>query len=184
MTSLVPISFASDTVSTQQIGISVHTSQCISTHNPFGLHAKSPASKLLYHIEPNTHEALIQQRNYHSIKRGGKKIQCMVTFVDNLAQSSGSWIWTSDQGALVSPSSGVPSTLQSLPVARALNVEVLQRVPWLEQIQMSAAPLDEDTQVTSGLETSPGQQLCINTHRVLEGRRGSCWRQAVIQTSC
>lgn len=34
-------------------------------------------------------------------------------------------------------------------------------------------PLDEDTQVTSGLETSPGQQLWINTQGVLEGRRGA-----------
>lgn len=72
MSSLVPISFASDTVSTQGMGISVHTRQCTSTHNPFGLHTKSPASKWLYHVEPNKHEALIQHRNYHSIKRRKK----------------------------------------------------------------------------------------------------------------
>lgn len=34
---------------------------------------------------------------------------------------------------------------------------------------MPAAPLDEDTQVTSGLENSPGQLLWINTQGVLEG---------------
>lgn len=72
------------------------------------------------------------------------------------------------------PSSAVPSVLQSLPAVRALSVEVPQHEPWLEQIQMSAASLDEDTQVTSGLETSPGHQLWINTQGVLEGRRGSC----------
>lgn len=34
---------------------------------------------------------------------------------------------------------------------------------------MPAAPLDEDTQVTSGLENSPGQLLWINAQGVLEG---------------
>lgn len=66
----------------------------------------------------------------------------------------------------------------------ALHMEL----PWhellLERLQMPAVPLDEGTQVTSGLETSPGQQLWINTEGVLERRRGSCWRQAVTQTSC
>lgn len=42
MSSLVSISFASDTVRTQEMGISVHTSQYLSRHNPFGLPIRSP----------------------------------------------------------------------------------------------------------------------------------------------
>lgn len=45
MSSLVSISSPSDTVSTQEMGISAHTTQCLSIHNPFGLHTKSPASE-------------------------------------------------------------------------------------------------------------------------------------------
>lgn len=45
------------------------------------------------------------------------------------------------------------------PTARALQAS----------LQMPAAPLDEDTQVTSGLENSPGQLLWINAQGVLEG---------------
>lgn len=73
MSSLVSISSPSDTVSTQEMGISAHTTQCLSIHNPFGLHTKSPASKWLYHFEPNKHETLMQQRNHYSIKRREKK---------------------------------------------------------------------------------------------------------------
>lgn len=61
MSSLVSISFASDTVSSQETGISAHTSQCLSTHNPFGLTTKSPASKWVHHFEPSKHEVLIQE---------------------------------------------------------------------------------------------------------------------------
>lgn len=108
----------------------------------------------------------------------------MVIVADNLTQSSGRQIWVPDQGVLVPPNSGVSSMLQSQPAVRALRVELRRHEPLLERLQMPAASLDEDTQVTNGLETSPGQQLWINTQGALEGKRGSCWRQAVIQTSC
>lgn len=68
----------------------------------------------------------------------------------------------------------VQHTLQSQAVVTALHMELPRHELLLERLQMPAVPLDEDTQVTSGLETSPGQQLWINTEGVLEGRRGSC----------
>lgn len=46
MNILASTSFTSDTVSTQETGISVHPSQCISTRYAFGHHTKSEASKL------------------------------------------------------------------------------------------------------------------------------------------
>lgn len=98
----------------------------------------------------------------------------MVIIEDNLTQSSGRWIRVPDQGVLVLPSSGMPRMLQSQPARTALRVEPPRHQPSRERLQMQAAPLDEDTQVMSGLETSPGQQFWINTQGGLEGRRGSC----------
>lgn len=83
--------------------------------------------------------------------------------MDNLTQSTGKRTWAGTRA------SRFPCQCAPEPAGHGAT----HHEPLLEWLQVPAAPLDEDTQVTSGLENSPGQLLWINTQGVLEGGGGA-----------